>query len=348
MARGGEGAARWIVEERADGTNVHGWHWQEKDAMPWARARFEETCVGLRTTKVVEDEGGDGAATIGIETCAGEAYVNKRKGKIIPGYEIELEIAYVGTSNGKTCRGKVRLPYVADENADETPECVVAPAGDSREDDEVKAMVQREIVPKVLDAVRGFVKDMAAGGPGGDAPVSAEEEKKARDAKEAEAAKANAKASASAPRSDKTAPLSQTNHTIKMTENFYCRPRDICECLMDVNRVQHFTRSRASGLNGAPGPFEMFDGNVVGETVEYVPGEKIVQKWRFSSWPDGHHSIVTLTFREPEPGNCFVDLVQTNVPECDKFGNETVMDTTENGWKNLIFARIRQVFGYGA
>jgi len=112
--------------------------------------------------------------------------------------------------------------------------------------------------------------------------------------------------------------------------------------------VQYFTRSRASGLNGAPGPFEMFDGNVVGETVEYVPGEKIVQKWRFSSWPDGHHSIVTLTFREPEPGNCFVDLVQTNVPECDKFGNETVMDTTENGWKNLIFARIRQVFGYGA
>ena len=40
--------------------------------------------------------------------------------------------------------------------------------------------------------------------------------------------------------------------------------------------------------------------------------------------------------------------MQTNVPECDKFGNETVMDTTENGWKNLIFGRIRQVFGYGA
>ena len=36
----------------------------------------------------------------------------------------------------------------------------------------LKGMVQREIVPKVLDAVRGFVKDMAAGGPGGDAPAS--------------------------------------------------------------------------------------------------------------------------------------------------------------------------------
>ena len=52
--------------------------------------------------------------------------------------------------------------------------------------------------------------------------------------------------------------------------------------------------------------------------------------------------------REPEPGNCFVDLVQTNVPETDAFGNENVMDTTEAGWKEQIFGRIRQVFGYGA
>ena len=154
MAQVGEGDDRWIVEDRADGTNVHGWHWQEKDAMPWARARFEETCVGLKTT--ASEATGDGVETTGIETCAGEAYVNKRKGKIIPGYEIELEIAYVGTWNGKTCRGKVRLPYVADENADETPECAAVAAGDSREDDEVKGMVQREIVPKVLDAVRGL------------------------------------------------------------------------------------------------------------------------------------------------------------------------------------------------
>ena len=53
MAKVGEGDDRWIVEDRADGTNVHGWHWQEKDAMPWARARFEETCVGLKTTLIL-------------------------------------------------------------------------------------------------------------------------------------------------------------------------------------------------------------------------------------------------------------------------------------------------------
>ena len=92
----------------------------------------------------------------------------------------------------------------------------------------------------------------------------------------------------------------------------------------------------------------MFDGNIHGETLEYVPGEKIVQNWRFRNWSEGHFSKVTITFREPEPGNCFVDLVQENVPETDSFGNESVMDTTETGWKEQIFNRIRQVFGYGA
>ena len=43
-----------------------------------------------------------------------------------------------------------------------------------------------------------------------------------------------------------------------------------------------------------------------------------------------------------------MDLVQDNVPETDGFGNESVMDTTETGWKEQIFERIRQVFGYGA
>lgn len=28
MAKWGEGDARWIVNEREDGTNINGWHWE--------------------------------------------------------------------------------------------------------------------------------------------------------------------------------------------------------------------------------------------------------------------------------------------------------------------------------
>ena len=41
MAKLGEGDQRWIVEERKDGANVHGWHWAEKDCKEWTRVFFE-------------------------------------------------------------------------------------------------------------------------------------------------------------------------------------------------------------------------------------------------------------------------------------------------------------------
>jgi hypothetical protein len=28
MAKWGEGDSRWIVDERRDGTNINGWHWE--------------------------------------------------------------------------------------------------------------------------------------------------------------------------------------------------------------------------------------------------------------------------------------------------------------------------------
>ncbi len=42
MAKLGEGDARWIVADRQDGTNVHNWHWAEKDVLPWSKSRLTE------------------------------------------------------------------------------------------------------------------------------------------------------------------------------------------------------------------------------------------------------------------------------------------------------------------
>ena len=57
MAKLGEGDQRWIVEERKDGANVHGWHWVEKDCKEWTRVFFESefVCCG----DDVNDDGGE-------------------------------------------------------------------------------------------------------------------------------------------------------------------------------------------------------------------------------------------------------------------------------------------------
>ena len=51
MAKWGEGDPRWIVEERPDATNVNNWHWTEKNADAWSKAK-----IRVRIEAVASDE----------------------------------------------------------------------------------------------------------------------------------------------------------------------------------------------------------------------------------------------------------------------------------------------------
>ena len=109
MAKLGEGDERWIVSERADGVNVNNWHWQEKDAFEWSRERFAD----LLSCDICDGADGVSLKTTGVTSLTGEAYVNRRKGKIIAGYELELKMAYEGEVDGARVTGNVHFPYIA-------------------------------------------------------------------------------------------------------------------------------------------------------------------------------------------------------------------------------------------
>lgn len=79
MAKFGEGDKRWIVEDRADGTNVHNWHWAEKDCLPWSKIRLTKL---LENIQILNGEGNLWIQTTTVESVTGEAYVNIR-------YELE-------------------------------------------------------------------------------------------------------------------------------------------------------------------------------------------------------------------------------------------------------------------
>lgn len=76
--------------------------------------------------------------TTGAIEVDGEAYVNLRKGKIIPGYEFSAKIDWEATAEklGESAiKGKIEIPYIADENADEDPEVLVrAPSEEGGEE----------------------------------------------------------------------------------------------------------------------------------------------------------------------------------------------------------------------
>ncbi|CAO2163074.1 unnamed protein product [Urochloa humidicola] len=350
MAKYGEGDKRWIVEERADGTNVHNWHWAERDCLEWSRARLSALLAGLT---VLDGEGGLTIRTVALDKLDGEAYVNIRKGKVIPGYELSLTLSWeaeaASESGAVKVAGAAEVPYLADENADEDPDLRVTVRGDEtplarRAKDAFLARGK----PLVLEKIREFVAAMAKGGPAKDELESKKTTPNKAGAAAPAAAKEEAPAPAPAAKEKKAKGKDKEGFkTIEMTEKFYCRAKDIYEILMDENRWKGFTQSNARISREIGGEFSLFDGSINGINEELQEGKLIVQKWRFGSWPDGLYSSVRLVFDEPESGVTIIKLKQTDVPEEDKYGNSTVVENTERGWRELIFQRIRGVFGFG-
>lgn len=352
MAKYGEGDKRWIVEDRPDGANVHNWHWAEKDCLPWAKKRLGEL---MENTPILEGSGGLWISTSKLDSVTGEAYVNIRKGKIIPGYELTVSLSWTGEAKDgqgnslAQVKGKVEFPYIADENADEDPELKVSVLDEGPVGQRLREAFLAKGKSTLLERVATFVKEMKQGGPAKDElegklpakPVAAGSKTVKTDAKLEIAPPAPSKQPAPKPK-DK-----EGFKTIALTERFHCRPHDLYTTLLDENRWKGFTQSKAKISGEVGGQFSIFDGAVTGVNMKLDEDKLIMQKWRFQNWHDGQYSTVCLTFEEPEIGVTVVKLTQTDVPEEDRYGNATVVENTRKGWKDLIFHKIRAVFGYG-
>ncbi|KFK38570.1 hypothetical protein AALP_AA3G130700 [Arabis alpina] len=354
MAKFGEGDKRWIVEDRPDGTNVHNWHWSETNCLEWSRNFFTKQFSGA---VILSGEGNLFIKVNKIEKLEGEAYVNVRKGKIIPGYELNVSLSWEGEakdSDGKTllkADGLVEMPYISDENADEDPEVRFSIKDDGPIGKTLKEAMVSKGKSMILEKVRVYVETMAKGGPCKDEL----ETKKVAPKSVAAGSVASVSPVVSVAVESKVVKekkkvvkkSKEGFKTITMTEKFNCRAKDLFEILMDENRWKGFTQSNAKISKEVNGEISVFDGSVTGMNLELEEGKLIVQKWRFGSWPDGLDSTVKIVFDEPQPGVTIVNLTHTDVPEEDRYGNATVVENTERGWRDLIFHRIRAVFGFG-
>ncbi|KAG8648826.1 hypothetical protein MANES_08G042800v8 [Manihot esculenta] len=318
MAKYGEGDKRWIVEERPDGANVHNWHWAETDCLEWSRNLLSKLLSNL---VILDGESNLFLKIKKLEKVDGEAYVNVRKGKIIPGYELNVSLSWEGEakdSDGKSLLkvdGSVEIPYISDENADEDPEIKVIVKDDGPVGKVLKEAMVAKGKPVIEEKVRIYVQSMAEGGPAKDEL----ETKKVAPKRQSTGVKEDAGSTALAGGEKEVKKESKKGFkTISLTEKFSCRARDMYEILMDENRWKGFTQSNAKISKEVGGEFSIFDGSVTGTNVDLQDGKLIVQKWRFGSWPDGIVSTVRLTLDEPEPGFTVVKLLHTDIPEEDR------------------------------
>lgn len=334
MAKWGEGDPRWIVEERADATNVNNWHWTERDATNWSSDKLKALLLGL---SVENDEGK--CEITEVSKCEGEASINNRKGKLIFFYEWSLKATWTGKSKtGVKYKGSVEVPNLSDENDMEDLDISVSLNKDEPDTPLMKLMKTKgaEKVREALGSYVGFLKTEFTQGMilptvnGVDKPQSQ--------------SKANTdKTQISCPGS--TAAPVNTGVKIptckfSLRDMFLTSPPELYRVFLNQEMVQAFTRASASVDGERGGKFRLLDGNVYGEFTELVPDEKIVMRWRFNNWPCEHYATISLSFVD-RSSETELKVECRGVPDNEE-------ERTKDGWKRYYFEAIKQTFGYGA
>nr|XP_046229554.1 activator of 90 kDa heat shock protein ATPase homolog 1-like [Scatophagus argus] len=338
MAKWGEGDPRWIVEERADATNVNNWHWTERDVSSWSSERLRQLLLGVRV------EGPEGVCQLtDVSKLDGEASINNRKGKLIFFYEWQLRANWLGTSNsGVKYRGTVDVFNLSDENDTDDLDISVSLCKDQPNTSLLDLMKKSGIqeVQRVLsDYVQQLKSEFSQGMilPTANGPKLPQMETKKT---QIQTSKTQI---SSIPRCSSTPDPCTTGVRIStcgfnLKETFQASPDELYRTFINQEFVQVFTRSVAvvDGRHG--GRFQLLDGNVTGEFTQLVPDQRIEMRWRFRTWPSEHYATVSLELVD-RGDETELKMECRGVPA----GEE---ESTREGWTRFYFQAIKQTFGY--
>lgn len=334
MAKWGEGDPRWIVEERADATNVNNWHWTERNVTPWSEERLKFLLQQVRV------EGSEGECQItDVSKLEGEACINNRKGKLFYFYEWVIRANWTGTTKaGVKFRGTVDVPNLSDENDADDLDISVSLCADHPPTPLVQLMKTKGI-PEVRRALDQYTKQLKSEfsqgmilptANGSTSTPTAVHNKPQVHSK----TQINPAPSSGAPCSVGNASTSN----IQLKETFNTTPDELYTTFISQHFVQIFTRSPAQVDARRGGHFQLLDGSVTGEFIQLVPDKGIEMKWRFRSWPKDHFATVILLL-EDRGGETLLSVDIQGVPS----GSE---DSTREGWNRFYLQAIKQTFGY--
>jgi len=328
MAKFGQGDERWIVNDRDDGRNVNSWHWEERDQTGWAKDRLRELLCDI----VVKEDTRLAVKVLKLDTITGEVSLQSRKQRKFALYELDLKVKWEGQlfdDEGKTAeetKGTLRIEDLSEESLDDLPVELTCDdeSGKKRELKEIMRKAGADVVKAKCAEFVKELKALVAAGQNGDANSKPTEApvRKERSNNTYVTSSADAK---------------QDTSVLDVSYDFPLNKMFVYESLLDANRMRAATAADAAIEAKVGGQVRLFNGSVEGEFVELVPGEKIVQKWRFNTWQPAHFSHVTITLTE-DGGNTKLKLRQTGVPVEEK-------DRTEKGWRVMIFDRLKMVLG---
>lgn len=119
-----------------------------------------------------------------------------------------------------------------------------------------------------------------------------------------------------------------------------CSPETAYNAWLDSKTHGEMIDANTKIDSSAGGAFSIWDGSIVGKTLELHPDKhRIVQEWRYEypDWPKDHFSKVTIEFVSYKDGICKLRFWQSGIPE--KHASEI-----EQGWKEHYWEPMKEYF----
>jgi activator of HSP90 ATPase len=122
--------------------------------------------------------------------------------------------------------------------------------------------------------------------------------------------------------------------TFKKTFRINAEPSDVYAALTNPYTIELWSGYPAE-MSQIPGSeFSLWEGDITGKNIEFIPDRKLVQEWYFGDQQE--KSIVTITIM-PEGGNSVVSVEHTNIPDDD-------FNDIAEGWREYYIGAIMSFF----
>ena len=110
-------------------------------------------------------------------------------------------------------------------------------------------------------------------------------------------------------------------------------PADLYNALTNPMMLEIWTGEPAVMSTEPGSEFSLWDGEIVGRNIEFVPDHKIVQHWYFGEDED---SVVTIKLH-PDKHGTNVEVHQTNIPD-------QAYENIAEGWESDYFDSLSELF----
>jgi len=94
--------------------------------------------------------------------------------------------------------------------------------------------------------------------------------------------------------------------TIHQEINFKVSAEKVYNALLDSKQFTAFSGRSAEINPTVGGVFSLFEKHIIGQNVELVPNQRIVQAWRVVDWPAGVYSIARFELKSQGDGTQLV------------------------------------------